>query len=501
LLSTSSTEPDVGRRAGRVLLLALAIGLLGQLLFFNVGLGINFPILIGAVLGAAWLSRSPNTPHPHRLDAWVPVAALGLSVFVAIRGDSSLVALDVLGTIGLTGGAVASFGGLAVVHRPFGRIVQLGGSVLGWTLLGASSSLGAAARTLPRGNVRSAMGRSAPIFRGLAIAIPLLLVFAFLFMAADAVFAKLVADLFDWQVDLSDPVQRLLLAVLLAWFGAGLLGFVALRDAARDPEMTPTFPHRRRVGATEAVVVLVVLDLLFAAFVIIQAAYLFGGADTLAASGMTYAEYARRGFFELMTVAFLVAGLIVSMEFLIATRTRAYQAAAIVLVALTLAVLGSSLLRLRLYQEAYGWTELRFYVLAAIIWLAIGAVATVVALATDRTKWLPHVMVVLSVLFGVAFNVIGPVRFIAEQNVARVIHPELVAPGGFSGLDVDYLSSLGTDADIVLAEAMPSLPEPERTETQAALDRSAADLAADTAGQAWQAWNLSREQARELLVE
>jgi hypothetical protein len=122
-------------------------------------------------------------------------------------------------------------------------------------------------------------------------------------------------------------------------------------------------------------------------------------------------------------------------------------------------------------------------------------------LATDRTKWLPHVMVVLSVLFGVAFNVIGPVRFIAEQNVARVIHPELVAPGGFSGLDVDYLSSLGTDADIVLAEALPSLPEPERTETRAALDRSAADLEADTAGQAWQAWNLSREQARELLVE
>lgn len=501
MLSTSSTEPDLGRHAGRLLLLALAIGLLGQLLLYNVSLGINVPVLTGALLGAGWLSRSGHTAPPRPLDLWIPFAALGLSVFVAIRGDSSLVALDVLGAIGLTGGAVASFGGLSVVRRPFGRILQLGGLVVGWTLVGASTTLGAGARSLPRGNARTALGRGAPIIRGLAVAVPLLILFGVLFMAADAVFAQMVSDLFDWQLDLSEPVQRLLVAGLVAWFAAGLLGFVALRDHARDPGVTPILSDRRRVGATEFVVVLVVLDLLFAAFVIIQAAYLFGGADTLAASGLTYADYARRGFFELLTVAFLVAGLIVSMEFLIGSRTRVYLAAAIGLVALTLAVLGSSFLRLRLYQEAYGWTELRFYVLAAIIWLAIGAVGTVVALATDRTRWLPHAMVILSVLFGVAFNLIGPVRFIAEQNVARVVHPELVAPGGFSGLDVDYLSSLGTDADIVLAEAMPTLPEPERSEAQAALVIAADDLAADTAGQAWQAWNLSRERARELLVE
>jgi hypothetical protein len=343
------------------------------------------------------------------------------------------------------------------------------------------------------------MGRSAPIFRGLAIAIPLLLVFAFLFMAADAVFAKLVTDLFDWQVDLSDPVERLFLTVLLAWFGAGLLGFVALRDAARDPDMTPTFPHRRRVGATEAVVVLVVLDLLFAAFVIIQAAYLFGGADTLAASGMTYSEYARRGFFELMTVAFLVAGLIVAMEFLIATRTRAYQAAAIVLVA--------PACRARILVPAPAPVPGGLRLDRASVLrpgrhhLARHRRACHGRRAGDRSHEVaPHVMVVLSHAVRVAFNVIGPVRFIAEQNVAG--DPPLNSwPKAFSGLDVDYLSSLGTDADIVPGRGVPSLPEPERTETQAALERSATELEADTAGQAWQAWNLSREQARDLLVE
>ncbi len=182
-------------------------------------------------------------------------------------------------------------------------------------------------------------------------------------------------------------------------------------------------------------------------------------------------------------------------------RSRAYVIAAIVLVGLTIVVLGSSLLRLRLYQDAYGWTELRFYVLAAIGWLAIGAVATIVALATQRTRWLLHFMVMLSVAFGIAFNLIGPVHFIAEQNVARAVDPSLVPPGGETGLDVYYLSSLGTDADIVMAEALPELPEPARSEVEGALSLTASSLANEPYADAWQGWNYSREKARALLVE
>ncbi|MGH2395328.1 MAG: DUF4153 domain-containing protein, partial [Candidatus Limnocylindria bacterium] len=154
-----------------------------------------------------------------------------------------------------------------------------------------------------------------------------------------------------------------------------------------------------------------------------------------------------------------------------------------------------------LYQDAYGWTELRFYVLAAILWLAIGAAGTVAALATNRTRWLLHGMIAMSIVFGLAFNVIGPVRFIAERNVERAVDPSLVPPDGWTGLDVYYLAGLGTDADIVLAEAIPLLPAPERAATEAALGDNTAWLAADTENQAWQAWNYSRERARALLTE
>ena len=46
-------------------------------------------------------------------------------------------------------------------------------------------------------------------------------------------------------------------------------------------------------------------------FVALQLAYLFGGRDTMAMAGLTYAEYARRGFFELVLVALLAGTLVV----------------------------------------------------------------------------------------------------------------------------------------------------------------------------------------------
>ena len=125
---------------------------------------------------------------------------------------------------------------------------------------------------------------------------------------------------------------------------------------------------------------------------------------------------------------------------------------------------------------------------------------TIGALAQHRTRWLLHGMLVLSVGFGLAFNVVGPVRFIADQNIQRAIHPELVAPGGKAGLDVYYLASLGDDALSVLAENRCSLPAPFIGEAADLLEFWTDRLADDKPGRAWQAWNLSRERARDVKV-
>jgi hypothetical protein len=350
--------------------------------------------------------------------------------------------------------------------------------------------------------LRTGLARYGPIVRGLVIAVPLVLVFVVLFAAADAVFSRAVSDLFSIDLPLGELPGRIAIAVLVAWFVAGLLVTVG-RDAFGSTveaegsavEATRWGP---RLGLTEAIVVLVVVDLLFAVFVGLQVAYLFGGRDTLAASGMTYSQYARRGFFELVVVAFLAGGLIAGLEALVARRSRAYLASAVVLAGFALVVLASATLRLKLYQDAYGWTELRFYVYAAIAWLGLGALATVAVLIAGRTRWLVHALGILFVVVALAVNAVGPQAFVARQNLARVIDPSLVPAGGESGLDVSYLIDLGDDAVPVMIEALPYVTADERNLLDGVL-RAHAQVLDRPEVTAWPAWNLARDRAREAL--
>jgi hypothetical protein len=245
--------------------------------------------------------------------------------------------------------------------------------------------------------------------------------------------------------------------------------------------------------------VLLALDAVFVAFVALQAAYLFGGFDTMRAAGLTYAEYARRGFAELVVVAALAGGLVVVADRLAARRRRVLVGAAVVLALMTGVVLASAALRMQLYQEAYGWTELRLYVLATIMLLAAGIVGLVVALLLNRVVWIGHVLITAALLIGMALNVIGPVRFITEQNVARVLDPGLVPPFGNSGLDVPYLAALGDDGVPGLIRALPALPAFEADYLRGELGIRLAQLRSDPGLNAWQAWNGGRSGARDAL--
>ena len=85
------------RRAAVVLAVGAAIGLLVQLLFFAVPLGINLVVLIGALLAAGWLVRGAGA-RLDPVDAWLPVGAMALAAFVAVRTDPVLVMLDTFGS-------------------------------------------------------------------------------------------------------------------------------------------------------------------------------------------------------------------------------------------------------------------------------------------------------------------------------------------------------------------------------------------------------------------
>jgi hypothetical protein len=509
----------------RILVLAAVIGLVAQALLLDNLLGINAPILAGALLGAAFVLR-PAERRIDPLDRWLPPAALVISLAIAIRADPTLLALDLAAACALLGASVAAIAGEAVTKRSAARIVELGFLVLGWAGVGILRVSAAARRPDAGPDARPTWSRLpawvGPIARGLLIAVPVLFVFASLFSAADVAFDRLMGRLFAWNVDVGEVPIRLSVAFLIAWGVAGLLAvasgaLTATDDAIRLPAEplaqslgaaalglpdgggSTAAPPAIRLGAIEAATVLIAVDVLFAVFVLLQVAYLFGGLDTLEATGLPYAQYARSGFFELAWVAVLAGGLLATVHAIAARRTGALVAAGLALAGLTAVVLASALLRLRIYQDAYGWTELRFYVLAAILWLGIGIGITIVLLATDRMCWLLHGLAMAAVVVLVGINVVGPSRLIAEQNVARVLDPSLVPADGKTGLDVAYALRLGDDAVPALVAALPALDRSDRPALLRRLQaRRDALAASDETG--WPSWNIGRELARRALA-
>src|SRR6266567_3090224 len=150
---------------------------------------------------------------------------------------------------------------------------------------------------LPRGG-RLRQLRGAAL--GGLLAFPLLVVFGGLFSSADAVFHDVAADLF--KIDFGAVMGHIVLFSIFAVTSAGYLRGAMLR-AAPSRSLTEG-DSKVALGVIPVATALGLVDLLFLVFVVIQVRYLFGGAELIAtATGLTYAEYARRGFFELVTAS------------------------------------------------------------------------------------------------------------------------------------------------------------------------------------------------------
>ena len=501
MMRTDTRDRFVARR---VLLAGLALGLLAELALDGPALGLGFPVVVGTVLVAGWWVRRPGRAID-RLDGWLPVGAIALAVLVAVRGDPFLAALDSMVAFALAGAALAAFSGLAVTRRSASAIATMVAWIVEAALVGSARAID---RTRPS---REALPRSvptwaAPVGRGLIIGVPLGLIFVVLFASADPIFRDRVSDLLGFRLDLGDLPGRMLFTLAAAWLLGGLVSIAAIglpdleRSSLGAAARSGVLTTGRTLGLPEALVILAVIDLVIGSFVGLQIAYLFGGLDTLEAAGITYAQYARRGFFELVAAAVLAGTVVAVLEATVQRRTRTYVAALVALIGLTALVLVSASLRLGLYQAAYGWTELRLYVLAAIATMGAALVVLVVLVLTDRSRWLGHALAALALVSLVGLNLLVPASFVAARNIERVVEPTLVPPDGHSGLDAEYLAVLPDDAIPVMVEALPSLPGPEAAEVLAILEARRRELALDPSYRSPFAWNLGRERARAALA-
>jgi hypothetical protein len=271
-----------------------------------------------------------------------------------------------------------------------------------------------------------------PAQRAAGFAAVLLAVFVPLFATADAAFAQLL-DAMVPQDSVDHPLGR-----VTVWVAFVALGGALIR-AGRAGPARGSRPARHRLTRIESTVPLALLTALFAAFVALQLTTLFGGSDyVLRTADLTYAEYARTGFAQLIVAAALTLAVI-------AAAVRWGRDERILLGSLsvlTLVILASAYKRLGLYEDAFGFTRLRLAADAAILWLAGLFVLVLAAGIAGRATWLPRAVVALTAGGILAFAISNPDGRIADRNIDRWERTGRIDIGALDGLSADAVPAL-----------------------------------------------------------
>lgn len=324
------------------------------------------------------------------------------------------------------------------------------------------------------------------IARGLAGFVPFALLFGSLLVSADARFEAFAEAAFD--LDLGLALRRLAIFVLCSAFAVTVIAAYA-RQGTGDERDIPTAGWR--AGAPEVFVVLGGLSILFTCYIVVQLSYFFGDHALIRGAGTpTYAEYARRGFFQLVWLSILLLPTLLVARWLLrdagAAALAAFRVIAAILVACVLIIVASAMHRMALYVEIYGLTELRFYCSLFMVWMSV------VYAWYCRTELVAGTRRFAS---GTVSSALAAVALLVTMNPDAIItHTNIHRFAGTCCLDLDYLAALSSDAVPALLESFARGDFAAGGAVVQLRKRYAVDEGND-----WRAWNYSRARASELL--
>ena len=459
------SEPDTAASPA-ILASALAVGVLAALTLRPQFAGSAYLLSGMGVLAVALGARTGRLTRPQVGAVVVTVALLGVTL---MRSAPWLVALCLIGaclvgTLALVGGR--TWTGLVVGALSSGLVPPRAAR---WVQ-----------RTVAR--VRVPGLRSRRVWLVVGVTAGLVALFGALFVAADPAYAALLNRAVP-AVNMPNIVRRFL--VLGAVTGAAILAAYLAHQPPSTDALAPA--PGRPVRRWEWAVPLVVLDLLFLSFVLVQLTVLFGGrAHVLATQGLTYAQYARQGFWQLLVVTVLTLA-VIAVAMRAAPRTTPSDLLIVrlllaLLCLLALVVVASAIHRMSLYEQQYGFTRLRLFVDAVELTLGATFVLLLAAGVRLTNMWLPRAVVALAAVALLALATVNPDAYIANHNVTRYEKT--------GRIDLAYLASLSPDA----VPALVRLPAEIRG---CALQWLAPELR--NSADRWYDFNMARVRARRLL--
>jgi hypothetical protein len=422
--------------------------------------GISFALYVALCIGLGLILAWREDLLPARKSVWLllPVAVFGVMTF--IRKEPFTLTINFLLTLSVMALLTITFLGGRWLHYSGSDYLVGMGKLIGSAL--ARQIITFQAKRLIDADKDedspSTLRHSIPVLRGILLTLPILVIFAALLAAADPVFSlrlERISALFRIE-KIPEYIFRTFYIVIFAYLFAGI--YLHALTTSQDKQLIGIEKPWLKpfLGFTEAAIVLICVNMLFATFVVIQFRYFFGGQANILEEGFTYAEYARRGFGELVVVAFFSLLLLLCLSTVTKrshpTTRRVFSALAILQVALLAVILVSAFQRLLLYEQAYGFTRLRTVTHIFMVWLGILLVFLVIIELWARLRYFALAVLVVVLGFGFTLNILNIDAFIVHQNVTRSLDG--------AELDVEYLLTLSNDSIPTLSKiyADPALP-------------------------------------------
>lgn len=450
--------------------------------------GIQIPITVALVVTVIVLLYWQSKRTPSHFQIALLTTAVASSAFVGVRSSEVLFVLN----IGLTLFVLAVCALEMSWQRPLKLIEYL---VHTWLVpLMSFPAMDTLTRSLQLKLTRSLTHTQKSVARGIIFAIPVLIVFGTLFASADVVFANIFKQLFSFDLSISEElVGRSFFALVIFSVLAPILSYMFLKNS---PLLQYEHQKLQSKFAIELAVVLGSLNMLFLLFVFIQGVYLFGSTDFVLNGDITYAEYGRRGFFELLAVSVLVFSLAFGVKRLFnLSKNNVPKILLIVLIVQVGFIIISAFRRLGLYVDVFGLTELRFYSHSFIFFLIAAFILLVYTIQANKPEsMLLKLLVVTFSGYIILLNVVNPDATIAQRNLSRFERT--------GKIDANYMSSLSHDA-IDQKVALFTQPEPDLDQFESSwyyrLCHERDRLNERAHEESWSTTNASRKHARSVL--
>jgi hypothetical protein len=488
---------SVSERSLFILILSLGLGVVFNWLLVGMQPGVSFPLFIGLGLlgmGVVFHKFQPKLKVSNA-TAMLTAACMFFAGMVFVRGGGLITFMNIC----MTGGLGLLL--LYTVFRPRLRSYRLGEYVRAVAFMPPiliQKSVQAVGELTAVQKVLRKHQSTSQVLRGVLITLPVLLLFGVLFSSADLVFRHYAASLFGFHIN-GELVFRTILVLLVACAAAGVFQYITQKPEAALAQL-PASPEEKAVesgksrGQTEATILFGSVNVLFLSFIAIQLAYLFGGERNVVGQGFTYADYARKGFFELIAVAVLSLVVVLVAEKVLAPQgekhTTRFKVLRGALVAQVLVIMASAFNRLSLYESTYGFTSLRLYSHIFIVWLAVIFGVLLYKIFVDRRASTFAYLSFCSLLILVAtFNVVNIDAVVARKNIRRY--------HATGKVDAKYLAHVSDDGIAEAAKLLDTQDAKLRNDFAGQLFYRYQNL--QTKNEHWQSANLSRQSALQAL--